>query len=239
MTVWCCSKKMGAADVYDPADAAPPAAKAAPPPAKEMVSSLGLCVKVGDNFIEGAHYEQEDIPAEAKNLPLPDVLAYCESRAWKRGSVGFFYQQHANGHEIVGFYQSVEAMRGRRVRHGHARGFLAVPAPASELFDVDVASNFIVGAKYEQEDLPEEERGQVLAAVLRYAEHRAVKRGAAGFFYQQHMNGHEILGFYESAEAMAAGEGAAWHGHARGFVASRKAPVLGALVLDGVAVKGA
>lgn len=231
---------MGAADVYDPADTATvavPAAKA--PPAKEMLSSLGLGIETEYNFIVGASYDQEDFPADVKGLPLPQVLAYCESRAAKRGAVGFFYQQHTNGHEIVGFYKGVEAMKGRCVRHGHARGFLAVPAPASELFDVDVAANFIVGAKYEQEDLPDEQRGQVIAATLRYCEHRCIKRGAAGFFYQQHANGHEIVGFYESAEAMAAGKGAAWHGHARGFVASRKAPVVGALVLDGVAVKGA
>jgi len=220
---------MDVEEVQIPADEAPPAQK--------MNSSLDLCIDMNYNFILGATYEQEDLPVSARHLPLPGVLAYCESRAGQRGAVGFFYQQHTNGHEIVGFYLSVEAMQGCRVRHGHARGFLACPPPVSTLFNVDTASNFIVGAQYDQEVLPETAMGQVLAATLLYCEKRAQKRGAAGFFYQMHENGHEIVGFYESDEAMACGDGAAWHGHARGLLASRKAAVVGTLVLDGIPIK--
>jgi len=83
------------------------------------------------NFILETEYQQEEVPEEFKGNPLPEVLNYCERRAQKRGAVGFFYQQHTNGHEIVGFYGSIEAMQGRRVWHDHVRGFLATPPPAS------------------------------------------------------------------------------------------------------------
>ena len=220
--VWCCSKKMGEAEVYDPESG--------------LHSSLGLCIDHDFNFILEAKYEQEVVPEKFKGRPLPEVLKYCEQRAQKRGAAGFFFQTHHNSHQIVGFYESVEAMQGRRVRHGHTRGFLAVPPPASELFTVDATANFVEGAEYEQEDIPASAKDRVLAATLHYCEQRAQKRGAAGYFYQQHTNGHEIVGFYTSAETMAAGK-AGWHGHVRGFVATRRPAAVGALVLDGIAVK--
>ena len=81
-----------------------------------------------------------------------------------------------------------------------------MPPPASELFTVDATANFVEGAEYEQEDIPASAKDRVLAATLHYCEQRAQKRGAAGYFYQQHTNGHEIVGFYTSAETMAAGK---------------------------------
>eukprot|EP00966_Prymnesium_polylepis_P190077 4404863-Prymnesium_polylepis.1 len=96
-------------------------------------------------------------------------------------------------------------MKGTRVWHGHTRGFLAPPIAASADFVVDTETNFIVGAPYEQEDLPADAKNQVLAATLAYCEARAAARDAAGFFYQQHTNGHEIVGFYRDAADMASG----------------------------------
>ena len=94
--VWCCSKKMGEAEVYDPESG--------------LHSSLGLCIDHDFNFILEASYEQEVVPEKFKGRPLPEVLKYCEQRAQKRGAAGFFFQTHHNGHQIVGFYESVEAM---------------------------------------------------------------------------------------------------------------------------------
>ena len=91
-----------------------------------------------------------------------------------------------------------------------------MPPPASELFTVDATANFVEGAEYEQEDIPASAKDRVLAATLHYCEQRAQKRGAAGYFYQQHTNGHEIVGFYQAAdvdERCARG----WHGHVRGL----------------------
>ena len=63
----------------------------------------------------------------------------------------------------------------------------------------------------------------------------------AGFFYQQHANGHEIVGFYADAAAMATGV-RGWHDHRRGAVATLKAsmPLPGAtapVITDGEAIK--
>ena len=96
--VWCCSKKMGEAEVYDPESG--------------LHSSLGLCIDHDFNFILEASYEQEVVPEKFKGRPLPEVLKYCEQRAQKRGAAGFFFQTHHNSHQIVGFYESVEAMQG-------------------------------------------------------------------------------------------------------------------------------
>ena len=41
----------------------------------------------------------------AKDQPLATVLTRASVLCNERGAHGFFYQQHANGHEIIGFYR--------------------------------------------------------------------------------------------------------------------------------------
>jgi len=55
--------------------------------------------------------------------------------AKERNAYGFFYQEHTNTYQIVGFYDSPSDMTGDYVSHGHARGLIGTlssscPAPA-------------------------------------------------------------------------------------------------------------
>lgn len=85
----------------------------------------GMVMNESINFIDGARYSQ--IVLTIKNKPLPWILDYGAQICKGRGAYGFFYQQHTNGHEIIGFYQTEADMQGKRVRHGHRRGFVAFP----------------------------------------------------------------------------------------------------------------
>ena len=170
------------------------------------------------NFILGATYHQEDVPQHLRGLPDDVISAYCQGRCITHHASGFFFQTHKNGHEIVGFYQSVAAMKGQRVWHDHARGFLSFHPRAfgADAVAVDVDNNFLLGCLYQQEEIPAGWKNQPLPVTLEWCVARARARQAAGFFFQEHTNnGHEIVGFYASAEAMARGE-PSWHGHARG-----------------------
>ena len=73
--------------------------------------------------------------ARAKT-PRARLLLIVRPRAFpldavSRPSPPGFYQQHTNGHEIIGFYHSRADMQGKRVRHGHSRGFVAEPGLGS------------------------------------------------------------------------------------------------------------
>jgi len=208
------------------------------------------------NFVLGAAYSQMDVPEALRGKPDAATAALCAAWCAERGAAGYFFQQHPGGHEVVGFFDSVESMRGARVRHGHERGWLAFAPPALPSGDdraVAFDANFVPNAPYEQEDLPAAAKNQPLPVTLQWCAARGAERGAAGFFYQEHANGHEIVGFYASAAAAAASS-PAWHGHARGFVVTPSAarrPAAGAateakgeaepaavpVVLDGVEVK--
>eukprot|EP00947_MAST-08B_sp_MAST-8B-sp1_P002944 g2944.t1 len=98
------------------------------------------------NFIVGARYSQlrltdycPDCSANPKYGALNDnqqAVEYCKQEASKRGSPGFFFQQHTNGHEICGFYVSSAAMAsGARKWHGHRAGqiceLVATPTSAT------------------------------------------------------------------------------------------------------------
>jgi len=191
------------------------------------------------NFILGASYEQEDIPPAWRGQPDEVVAAYCKGRCVARGAAGFFFQQHTNDHEIVGFYATVAAMEGERAKHGHARGFLCFAESCLEGsgFTVDPQSNFVTNAPYEQIDLPAHAKNRALPVTLAWCAAQAKQRGAHGFFFQEHTaNGHEIVGFYATADAVAQGE-RGWHGHARGFVAIRAEPAPEPMaIVDGVAL---
>lgn len=47
---------------------------------------------------------------------------------------------------------------------------------------------------------------------------QATRRGAYGFFYQMHTNGHQIVGFYQNKNDMLGGTLVGDHGHARGCI---------------------
>ena len=191
------------------------------------------------NFIVGATYDQEDVPNDLRGLPDEAITGYCQGRCVARGAAGFFFQEHTNGHEIVGFYATREAMHGQRVRHPHARGFLSYHEKSlgipeiTATTDVDTSANFLDSAPYDQEDVPADATNLALPCTLAWCALRARARGAAGFFYQEHANGHEIVGFYATKEAMAQGV-RGWHGHARGLVVTLSTPPQQAtMVLEG------
>ncbi|GMH98778.1 hypothetical protein TrST_g11139 [Triparma strigata] len=77
------------------------------------------------NFVEGANYSQIDLNGDEKNRPLNWLVQFGAKKCDEQGKYGFFYQQHTNGHEIMGFYETPADMNGKKVKHGHARGFLA------------------------------------------------------------------------------------------------------------------
>ena len=164
-----------------------------------------------------------------------------------RSAVAYFFQEHNNGHEIVGFYSSIDDMQGQRCMHGHVRGWISFLPPAPPVtmdLEVETTTNFILGVPYDQEDVPAEIKNNALPVTLRWCAARAAERGAAGFFFQEHTNGHEIVGFYASAVDATRGE-RGWHGHARGCVVAPRAAAKpeeklaaeppSTLVVDGVA----
>jgi hypothetical protein len=57
--------------------------------------------------------------------------------AKEKGAYGFFYQQHTNTYQIVGFYADADAMDGTYANHGHSRGLIGVlnSCPALAKFD--------------------------------------------------------------------------------------------------------
>ena len=75
------------------------------------------------NFVEGGNYSQIVI-ADGDTLSYTDAMNKAVAEAQQRGAFGFFYQQHGNGHQIAGFYQTKEDMASRDnwVNHGHKRG---------------------------------------------------------------------------------------------------------------------
>ena len=172
------------------------------------------------NFILGATYMQEDVPVGVRGNPDEVMAAYAEARCMYHGAVGYFFQTHTNGHEIVGFYMSVDDMVGQRVRHGHTRGWLSFPPPTLSAGDgrlLDLEANFIPNAPYFQIDLPADAKNTALPVSLEWCLARCKENGAAGFFYQEHTNGHEIVGFFEATEP-AATSARTRGGHARGLV---------------------
>ena len=74
------------------------------------------------------------------------------SLAAERGAHGFFYQMHTNGYQIAGFYMKPEDMKGKWVKHGHARGAIASHDVIGRLKDkydpyyINYDFNFIEGA---------------------------------------------------------------------------------------------
>ena len=50
------------------------------------------------------------------------------AEAQQRGAFGFFYQQHQNGYQIAGFYQTKEDMKTKDEweNHGHKRGAMGM-----------------------------------------------------------------------------------------------------------------
>ena len=100
-------------------------------------------------------------------------------------------------------------MNGQRVRHGHRRGFVAwKSAPESiavqatqtqsQAMTMDESINFIDGAHYSQIVLNGADKDRPLPWILAHGSKLCTERGAHGFFYQQHNNGHEIIGFYQT-----------------------------------------
>ncbi|GMH77997.1 hypothetical protein TL16_g07620 [Triparma laevis f. inornata] len=96
------------------------------PPIFNMVSNFQMEEK--HNFIEGANYSQIDLNGEDKNRPLNWILQFGARMCDEKDAQGFFYQQHTNGHEIIGFYVTKRDMKGKKVWHGHSRGFIAIRA---------------------------------------------------------------------------------------------------------------
>jgi hypothetical protein len=123
------------------------------------------------NFIEGATYEQIHLPEWAKGKQPDWVLGYGAKLCQERGAHGLFYQQHTNGHEIMGFYRTAEDMQGERVWHGHTRGFIATMDAAE--------ARLKVAKKAEKQVAKEAEKAEKeLAKATAKAEKEAAKEAA-------------------------------------------------------------
>jgi hypothetical protein len=182
-----------------------------------------------------------------EELSYTDAMNKAVKLANERGAYGFFYQQHTNGYQIVGFYDSVDDMEGEKVAHGHKRGCVAtlsnikfdevfeieIPTidrlvPESEIgydedpriyiapYLIDKSNNFILGGNYNQVVLANIGEELSYTDAMDKAVSLAIERGAYGFFYQQHTNGHQIAGFYISKDDMDGTK--VWHGHHRGCI---------------------
>ena len=54
------------------------------------------------NFIEGAQYSQLDLPRDLPESEEAELRWIEEHAPWGGDVVGFFFQQHTNGHRVVG-----------------------------------------------------------------------------------------------------------------------------------------
>jgi hypothetical protein len=77
------------------------------------------------NFIQFSNYRKIALKGDEKNRPLKWLLQFGAKKCDEQGKIGFFYQKQQNGHEIMGFYGTLADMHGRKVHHGHDRGFIA------------------------------------------------------------------------------------------------------------------
>eukprot|EP00947_MAST-08B_sp_MAST-8B-sp1_P000745 g745.t1 len=59
------------------------------------------------------------------------AIEYCKQEALTRNAVGFFFQQHWNGHEICGFFSAAADMAGQRTSGGHKAGQICEVAAAT------------------------------------------------------------------------------------------------------------
>eukprot|EP00931_Biecheleriopsis_adriatica_P114302 TRINITY_DN8989_c0_g1_i3.p1 TRINITY_DN8989_c0_g1~~TRINITY_DN8989_c0_g1_i3.p1 ORF type:complete len:579 (+),score=99.79 TRINITY_DN8989_c0_g1_i3:24-1739(+) len=78
------------------------------------------------NFVRGARYSQRDLCSPAISGARVygeggDVLKWCADNC-PTGAVGFFYQMHPNGHEIVGYFMEDDAEQAERSGGGHKQG---------------------------------------------------------------------------------------------------------------------
>ena len=82
----------------------------------------GYTIDENYNFINNAKYNQKDIGT--KSLTNTEILDIAVSYAEEVNAVGFFYQKHTNGHQIVGRYATATDMQGTWVKHSHDAGFV-------------------------------------------------------------------------------------------------------------------
>jgi len=90
--------------------------------------SVASRVDFSVNFIEGATYAQEDVPAHIRGLPFEALIQHCRARVTTLGAAGAFFQTHGNGHEVLGIYATPSVMQGQRTWHDHMRGFVLTAA---------------------------------------------------------------------------------------------------------------
>jgi len=110
------------------------------------------------------------------------------------------------------------------------------PTPAPTLsYICDQSNNFVNGAQYDQISLtsacpncssnpvygPPNSVDEAVAWCKSQCDQRS---SCSGFFFQRHMNGHEICGFYTGFDPVDA-SAKAWHGHAGGSQLCAKVPV--------------
>ena len=101
-----------------------------------LYPQAGWMVDTDHNFIEGANYQQRDLcsPGISGTRVYGEggnVLKWCVDNS-PADAVGFFYQMHTNGHEVVGYYcgpeASLLAFNSPRVKHGHYQGAICFKA---------------------------------------------------------------------------------------------------------------
>ena len=90
------------------------------------------------NFIENARYDQISLTdscgddgcdrnpvyaSDGMTNNIKEAVNYCKDKCENKiiaPCAGFFFQKHTNGHEICGFYKTLEIMNsGTKVWHGH------------------------------------------------------------------------------------------------------------------------
>jgi len=164
----------------------------------------------GVNFITGTPYTQTDMPGDST---ADDCKPRCR---WEDGCVGFFFQEHGNGHKICGFYHwhdsTIESLSDQGVSHGHQDGsqvcFDSYPFGCTDKY------NFVSGPAYRQIDINEFQND--ISMVEHCGELCLEDHDCYGFFVQRHQgNDHRICAMYQ--EEMLGGDFVS-HGHAFGRV---------------------
>ena len=103
--------------------------------AADIMTYKGFTIDHKNNFITGAKYSQKEVGYDKKTQE--EILEIAYQYAAEVSAVGFFYQKHSNGYQIVGRYATEADMKGTIAAHSHDDGFIgtadttAVPAKLS------------------------------------------------------------------------------------------------------------
>ena len=108
---------------------------ASAPTGEEVLKTCWLDLEC--DWLEGAACEYEDsLPEHLLELPIEETAAHLAGLCDEYDAAGFFYQQHASGKRVAGFFMRAAQLKGVRMRVAAVRGCLCLRRSHVERFKV-------------------------------------------------------------------------------------------------------